>query len=191
MTPAQLATLESLPAQFAAIWRKLGGVYAAYNEQSLHDFALQSGILYTRRTSFDQYTPMEARKAISFFFDLKSQHQVAWTEKWMKEKAEREARDAEDMDIVASCMTYDQATTWVDENKPYCKFPEVIELVKTIRGITYYRVREKRIHLFTRSEVEAEFHTFIGHENLTLHDYFEPGRYPGWDGTLYKMLGEL
>ncbi len=192
MSPAQLNTLKSLPAQFVAVWRKLGGEYAEWGEADIHRLAWAAKITIVLRHRFDDYLSGEAQRAIAFYFAELSRFKALWTEKWTGEKAEREARQQSERDITATCLTYQQACEWIDEMHPYCKYPEWIEHVATINKISYYKPRSERLYLFTQEEARAEYRTFINCTR-TFEEMYEPTRMIGWDGTLwmrtFKMKG--
>jgi hypothetical protein len=193
MTPAQLSTLKCFPPQFLTVWQKLGGEFAQWTEADVRRLAREAKITYILRKRFEDYTPMEARPAIAFFIQTLATYKALWNEKWMSERAAREAVKDEDLRIVAEAMTYEAASQWLEEHHPWAKFPEWLLYIKTINAVSYYISRETRQPYFTLAEAKAEYSAFgWGNQyedfERDKNQFFEPCRLPGWDGTLYKPL---
>jgi hypothetical protein len=115
-----------------------------------------------------------------------------WNKKWQGERDEREAREREDARIVEECFTWQQVMDWMMGHDTFHKPVEQFEHVKTIKGVAYWRKREKVVRLLTPREAYAEYESYgfeqQGHEFIKL---YEPVCVIGHDGTLFKRLWSI
>ena len=194
MTQGQLAVIEALVPQYVTVWRKLG---LELREEDLHILLWQANKTAVPRKKWRDYPPIECTAVVGHLIAMLDDYKEKWRVKWTTEKAQREATATEQAATVAASMTWEVAEQWVQEHHPYKKFPEVIEYVTTIAGVQYFKPREKRFRLLTLQEAIAVCNTYrIGPDHRRGEwerdklDYFEPGTYAGYSGTLWHPLYE-
>lgn len=192
MTQAQLDTLNSLPYQFAAVWRKLGGHYASMSEADLHRLAHEKKITAKLRSSWEEYPDTEVRRLIGFLLALLSGYKTQWTKHWQAEKAAREQSLLEDINIVDTCLTYDQVKDWMRANDTFNRPCERFEFVKSIQGVGYYRKRDSVLRHLTDREARQEYELYnLSETGRTFDQLYKLHVIPGEQNVLFTRLFSL
>ena len=169
-SPAQLNYATGLTAKLCASWSKLAmsgdpanDKYKGWSEQKAHDILYEKHVTKDRKNAdddFTDYSKREITRAIAVLICLEASYHGIWTEWWTGNRDRQTAEREQDKEIVASCMTYEQAAEYLQANgKPY-RVVEYYEFVKVIDNVSYWQRRKQTIKLYSMQEANTLYKSY-------------------------------